>query len=482
MPRPPIVAILGHVDHGKTSLLDYIRQSHIAKKEYGAITQKIGAYEIVTKIKGYKNNKITFIDTPGHEAFSALRLRGANVADLALLLIDAKDSVKPQTIESISHIQAAKIPYIVVINKIDLPEANPEKVKNDLLKYKVIVEEKGGQIPVVNISAKTGQGVDELLETILLLSGDLNLNYKKDNPLQAVVIETKKDRRGVVTSVIIKDGCLKIGQTIYVNDIKAKIRSLINDLGKAVNEAYPSTPVEIIGFKNPPPVGELITTNYQKKIDKKTVTIPLKKTFNLQTVLSVKPKEKKLRLIIKTDTYGSLETITSALADKENIEVILSMVGDINKSDIFLAKTSQAIVIGFNIQVKSEIEQLAKQEKVVIKNYQIIFELLEELDEVTNLLKLKEEAEKQTKGEAKILATFIIENEKIYGIKVIKGKISLNDKVDILRENKPVEKTKIVSMKIRAKKVNEVKKGQEAGVIFFPLLDIRIGDMIKSVL
>ncbi len=482
MPRPPIVAILGHVDHGKTSLLDYIRQSHIAKKEYGAITQKIGAYEIVTKIKGYKNNKITFIDTPGHEAFSALRLRGANVADLALLLIDAKDSVKPQTIESISHIQAAKIPYIVVINKIDLPEANPEKVKNDLLKHKVIVEEKGGQIPVVNISAKTGQGVNDLLETILLLSSDLDLNYKKDNPLQAVVIETKKDRRGVVTSVIVKDGCLKIGQTIYANGIKAKIRSLINDLGKPMSEVYPSTPVEIIGFKNPPPVGELITVSPQKKGDKNAAAIPLKKTFNLQTVLSVKPKEKKIRLIIKTDTFGSLETITSALADKENIEVILSMVGDINKSDIFLAKTSQAIVIGFNTQVKSEIKQLAKQEKVVIKNYQIIFELLEELDEVTNLLKLKEEAEKQTKGEAKILATFIIEKEKIYGVKVTKGKISLNDKVDILRENKPVGKTKIVSMKIRAKKVDEVKKGQEAGIIFFPLLDIQIGDMIKSVL
>ena len=482
LPRPPVVAILGHVDHGKTSLLDFIRKSRLAQDEHGAITQKIGAYEISTQIKGYKNDKITFIDTPGHEAFSQLRLRGANVADLALLIIDAKDSVMPQTIESISHIQAAKIPFIVVINKIDLPEAKPEKVKNDLLKHKVLVEGKGGQTPVVNVSAKTGQGVSELLEAILLISSDLNLAYQKNSPLKAVVIETKKDRRGVITSAIVKDGLLKIGQTIYVDSLKTKVRSLTDDLGRAVGEAYPSTPVEILGFDTGPAVGSLISGEPQNIPSQKTVVTHQKKVFDLATILAPEKKEKKLRLIIKTDTYGSLEAITSALSTKENIESILSTVGDIHKSDIFLAKTSKAVIVGFNSRVDTEIKQLAKQEKVIIKTYQIIFELLKELDEVTDLLKLKEEAEKAVKGQAKILATFEIEKEKIYGMKIVKGKFSLNDGIEVYRENNPVGKTKVVSLKIRAKRVDEVKKDQEAGMIFSPPLDIRVGDVVKSIL
>jgi len=484
--RPPVIAILGHVDHGKTSLLDYIRKSHIAQKEYGAITQKIGAYEINTKIKGYKTDKITFIDTPGHEAFSQLRLRGANVADLALLIIDGKDSVMPQTVESISHIQAAKIPFIVVINKTDLPDSKPEKVKNDLLKHKVAVEGKGGQIPAVNVSAKTGQGVNELLEAILLISSEFNLSCEKSNPLKAIVIETKKDRRGTVVSVIVKDGLLKVGQTVYVNQIAAKIRSLTNDLGQSIIEAYPSTPVEIFGLNNTPVVGSIITSqpgNAPDQTEQKGIKSQAKKVFDLNTVLqSTEKKEKKLRLIIKTDSYGSLEAISSALSDKDNIEVILNMVGDIHKSDVFLAKTAKAIIVGFNTQIENEIKLLAKQEKVIIKTYHIIFELLQELDEVADLIKQKEETEKEIKGQAQILATFIIEQEKIYGIKITKGKISLNDGAEIYRENNPVGKTKVVSLKIRAKKVNEVKKDQEAGVILSPSLDIRVGDMINSIL
>ena len=214
--RPPIVAILGHVDHGKTTLLDYIRKSNITNKEFGGITQKIGAYEITTEFKDYKTNKITFIDTPGHEAFTKLRARGANVSDIALLLIDGKDSVMPQTAESISHIKAAKIPFIVVINKIDLPETNPDKVKNDLLKYEVMTEGKGGDVPVALVSAKTGKGINELLETILFIASDLKLNYDEKNPALAYIIETKKDRRGIVASAIIKDGIIKIADVLFV--------------------------------------------------------------------------------------------------------------------------------------------------------------------------------------------------------------------------------------------------------------------------
>ncbi len=327
-PRPPIVAILGHVDHGKTTLLDYIRSSRIAAKEHGAITQKIGAYEISTKIKGYKTDRITFIDTPGHEAFSLLRMRGANVADIALLVIDAKDSLKPQTIESISHINNANIPYIVVINKIDLAEANPEKVKTDLLKHQVIVEDKGGQIPVVAISAKTGQGINNLLELILLVAADLNISWETDHPLQAYIIEAKKDRRGITTSVIVKDGQIAVGQIIYTTNQQAKVRALINDLGRPIKQASPSTPVEILGLGKLPAVGELISTDPKLFSPKKTVVSLPEKDFSLESVLQTDNKnQSKLKIIVKTDNQGSLEAVTNALATNKNLEIIFSFSG-----------------------------------------------------------------------------------------------------------------------------------------------------------
>ena len=480
MNRSPIVAILGHVDHGKTTLLDYIRKSSIASSEHGGITQKIGAYEITTDFKDYKNNKITFIDTPGHEAFSLLRARGANVADIAILLIDGKDSVMPQTIESISHIKAAKIPFIVTINKVDLPDVNPEKVKIDLIKHEVLVEGKGGNIPVALVSAKTGQGIKELLETILMISEDIDLKCDPKNSPQAYIIETKKDRRGVVVSAIIKDGHIKIGDVLFSGDNKIKVRSINNDLGKQVKEVFPSSPFELLGFNKLPNVGQMIQS--QEKIVEKTVINSTPKKLDLQTLLAVPSVEKKLSLIIKTDSQGSLEAINQSLVKNNNVEIILQAVGEINKSDVFLAKTTKAIIIGFSITPNAEAKDIAKQEKVIIKTYNIIYELLDELNEVADLLKEKEEKEKNLKGEAKILATFIIEKETIYGVKIIKGKINLGDRLELHRNSKLIDKTKLISLKIRAKETNEVKKNQEAGMIFSPELDIRVGDVIKSIL
>lgn len=482
--RPPIVAILGHVDHGKTTLLDYIRKSNITDREYGGITQKIGAYEITTEFKEYKTNKITFIDTPGHEAFTKLRARGANVADIALLLIDGKDSVMPQTVESISHIKAAEIPFIVVINKIDLPEINPEKVKNDLLKYEVMTEGKGGEVPVALVSAKTGKGINELLEIILFIASDLKLNFDGKNPALAYIIETKKDRRGIVASAIIKDGTIKIADTLFVNDQKIKVKSLINDRGSSISQVLPSSPFEILGFNDMPEVGSMIT---QQPVSSASTT-----TDSLQTTVSVPPTledvlkmpvaEKKLAAIIKADSQGSVEALKNSLKDNANLNIILLAVGEINKSDIFLAKATKSIIIGYTVKTSAEAEDLAKQEKVIIKSYQIIYELLDELNEVANLIKEKEEKEKNLKGEARIIANFIIEGEKIFGVSVIKGKINLGDQLDCFRKNKLIGKTKLVSLKIRAKTVNEVKKGQEAGMIFGPPLDFLVGDMIKSIL
>lgn len=479
-PRPPVVTILGHVDHGKTTLLDFIRKSRIADREHGGITQRIGAYEVKTAIKGYSVDRITFIDTPGHEAFSKLRAQGAEVADIALLIIDAKDSLKPQTIESISHIKAANIPFIVVLNKTDLPEANPEKVKIDLMKHDVIVEDKGGAVASLLISAKTGQGVPELLEAILLISSEKNLTFDPIASPRAYVIETKKDKRGIVASVVLKDGKIKVGDVLYAKDREVKVKAMINDIGTNLQEAEPSTPFELLGFNELPDVGSLISLK-KVQIEIKEEEVKEKAVFDINSLMT-KVKEKKLSLIIKTDSQGSLEAITNSLARSDKIELILAGVGAIYKSDVFLAKTTGAIVIGFNAKPDTDVADLAKQEKVIIKTYNIIYELLDELTEVADLMKEKEEKEKNLKGEAKILATFIIEREKIYGVKVTKGKINLSDNIELYRDSKLVSKTKLVSLKMRAKPIEEVKKDQEAGMLFHPELDMKVGDVIKSIL
>jgi len=481
--RSPVVTILGHVDHGKTTLLDYIRKSSITAREHGGITQKIGGYEVVTGIKGYQTDRITFIDTPGHEAFSQMRARGADVADIAILLIDGKDGIMPQTIESISHIQNAKIPFIVAINKIDLEEANPEKIKNTLLKHNIMVEGKGGSTPVILLSAKTGKGIADLLENILFIATDKQLSYDPNAPLQAFVIETKKDRRGIAHSIVIKNGSLAVGDTIYCGTIPGKVKSLISDRGASLKSVTPSTPCELFGFEQLLTVGATITSTARTVQAAEQVSEPTHTdAFTAQSVLDVRVEEKKLSLVLKTDAQGSLEAISAGLVRNDNVEIILQAVGDIHKSDVFLAKASKAIIIGFGVRIDPETKDLAKQEKVVIKNYTIIYELLEELEEVAGLLKEKEENEKILKAEAKVLATFTIEGEKVHGVKVTKGKINVGDDLEIHRGNNLIGKTRLVSLQIRAKKVQEVKKDQESGMVFSPPLDIRVGDVVKCIL
>jgi translation initiation factor IF-2 len=480
-PKPPVVTILGHVDHGKTTLLDYIRRSNITSQEKGGITQKIGAYEVEIKNVNYPINKITFIDTPGHELFSHLRARGAKIADIAILLIDAKDGIMPQTIESIAHIKQANIPFIVAINKIDLHDAKPEKIKDVLLKYEIVTDDRGGKIPAINISAKTGIGVNDLLEAILIIASDLNLQYNPNNQPEGYVIEVKKDKRGIVGTVILKDGKLTVGEKVFCENKAIDIRAIINDRMENLTTLFPSTPAEILGFRDLPTVGALISKNptltdsiTENKIKSTEKTIDLNKLFQ-------KEKEKKLKIILKTDNYGSLEAIQSVLNQNEKIELVLAAVGEISKSDVFLAKTTKAVIIGFNTNANQEVKNLAKEEKIPIRIYEIIYELIDELKEATLFIKEKEE-EKKIKGEAKILAVFNIENQLVAGIKVTKGKLNLKDTVEVYRDDKIIGKAEIVSLKIRAKKVNEVKKDQEAGLILSPVLDFTIGDMIKFIL
>ncbi len=480
LPRPPVIAILGHVDHGKTTLLDYIRKSGIAAREHGGITQSIGAYEIATGIKGYPVDKITLIDTPGHEAFTKLRSRGAQVADIALLIIDAKDSLMPQTVESISHIKAAKIPYIAVANKADLPDAKPDKVQIDLLKHQVVVEQKGGDIPFIAISAKTGSGVQELLETILIIASGSNLTYDPDATATAFVIETKKDKRGCVVSAIIKDGRLAIGDHVWASDGKdAKIRSIMSDRGVQMKEVIPSTPFELLGFKELPEVGSKITSEPKELQKEEEVAAAPQQRFTIESVIGKPQEDKRLSVIIKTDTEGSHEAILESLSANENTSIALSAVGEITKSDIFLAKTTRSIVIGFRTKPAKEVIDLAKQEKVVIKVYDIIYELLDELMEVADLLKEREEREKNIKGEAKVAALFVIHDEKVCGVRMTKGKANVGDKIEVHRGDTLVGKSKLVSLRIRAKQVEDVKKDQEAGMVFEPRLDIKVSDMIR---
>ncbi|MCS7093007.1 MAG: translation initiation factor IF-2 [Patescibacteria group bacterium] len=484
--RGPVVVILGHVDHGKTTLLDYLRKSQLAKREFGGITQKIGAYQVTVPIKTFKSNKITFIDTPGHEAFSKLRSRGATVADLAILVVDAKDSVMPQTIESIYHIKNAKIPLIVAVNKIDLPEANSEKVKNDLLKHDLIVEDRGGNVPLCLISAKTGKGIPELLETIILMSEFMNLTWNDQEPSKAYIIETKQDRRGIVASAIIKEGKIRRGDFVYIEQKKIKVRSLFDETGQLVDEVSPSMPFEILGFDNLPPVGALISSIKHESSSSKPLISRInqkpKTSFSLEKILGESKEEKKLSLIIRADSQGSLEAIENSMENIKNLEIVLKGIGEINKSDVFLAKTTNSVIIGFEVKVAKDAEDLAHQEKIIIKTYRIIYELIEELSEVANLIKEKEIKERNIKGEAKVLATFIVNKEKIFGVKITKGKIALNDSIEVYRNNKLIGKTKLISLKHKAKFITEAKKDMEAGMIFYPNLDISVGDVIKSIL
>lgn len=486
--RSPIVAILGHVDHGKTSLLDYIRKSRLTVKEHGGITQRIGAYSVDTEMKGYLTSNITFIDTPGHEAFTKLRSRGATTADIAILVIDAKDSIMPQTIESIAHIKASKIPLIIALNKSDLPEANPQKVERDLIKYGIQTEHQGGKVPAIKISAKTGTGVKDLLEAILLVASDRKLNYDENAPTKAIIIETNKDRRGIVASIILRDGKLMTGQNLYTekNDI-IKVRAIMDEVGQQKKLVVPSAPVQILGFQEMPDVGTVLSSERQEskqsgaKVDtKKSPT--MSQADMLKAMMTPKIEEKKLAIIAKTDSQGSLEALIETLSDNKKIDLILATVGDIHRSDVFLAKATGAIIVGFSVGTDPETALLAQQEKIVIKTYSIIYEILEELEEVTDLIAAKEAAAKNLKAEGKVLAVFDIEGEKAFGLSITKGKFVVSDEIMAFRDGNNFGKAKIVSLKYKAKNISEAKKGEECGFMISPELDMRVGDIVKCIL
>ncbi len=454
--RPPVVTILGHVDHGKTSLLDRIRHAQVAAGEIGGITQAIGAYQIE-----HNGKKITFIDTPGHAAFSAMRRRGGQAADVAILLVAADDSVMPQTIESIEHIKAAGIPFVVAVNKVDLPGVNPDKVKTDLASNGVYVEGYGGNVPLVNISAKIGTGVDDLLEVILLLAELEELkDTSEEEPAQALVIESSLHPQiGPLATLLVKKGTFRKNSNLYSGTENiGKIRSMTGHDAKPLSEAVPSTPFQVIGLAKVPAVGDIITSAPQKSVQaEKTVTV------------GVGISEEKPNILLKADVQGSLEAILSSIKDQANI--IASTVGNVSDSDIQTAHAAGAEILGFNVKLSSSVAKLAEVDKVKFTNFRIIYQLFDYLKDLQEKKIIAQGPKIIETGQATILKVFNFGGTIVYGCIVTSGKIKLGDKI---------QGSRVASIQVGKSNADEVKKDQEFGVTLVPRVELKEGDIMTA--
>ncbi|MCX6782409.1 MAG: GTP-binding protein [Candidatus Levybacteria bacterium] len=468
---PPVIAVLGHVDHGKTSLLDAIRKTNIAAREHGGITQKIGASQIETIHDGV-NQRITFIDTPGHEAFSRMRSRGAQAADIGLLVVSAIDGVMPQTKEAISLLKDAKIPYIVVITKVDLPDHNVEKVKQQLLHLDVLLEGLGGNIPYIGVSAKTNYNIQALLDLILLFF-ELNDGGKNISPtdlFKAIIIESRLDQKmGVKATIVIKSGNLETRDDIVCDGITARVRLLINDKGEQMKNVGVGDAVEVLGFNTVPSVGATVT----KKGEIDHEQIPMQEIV-IPTSYSPHLRKNVVSIILCCDTLGSLEAIAGSLP--ADVKIISQKSGEISEADVLLAKSTGALVIGFNTKIRSEVIHLSKQEKILMKNYAIIYELIDELADVLEGKQLS--LEEKIFGRATILASFPFEKTKVAGIRVLEGRVARGDKARILRDETIIGESVIISLRQGKNQISKIEKGVEGGVILSPALDFTIGDMI----
>lgn len=492
--RPPVVTIMGHVDHGKTSLLDAIRNTNIIAKEAGGITQHIGAYQIT-----YNDQKITFIDTPGHAAFTAMRARGAKATDVAILVVAADDSVMPQTIESISHAKAAGVPIIVAINKIDKPAADAQKVRTELLQHDVFVESMGGDTLEVEVSAKTNQNLDGLLDAILLQAELLNLRANKNRTAEGVVVEAELDRgRGSVATVLVQKGTLKLGDIIVAGSQWGRVRALINDLGKHLTKAVPSTPVEILGLQDAPQAGDKFAVvsheakareiaQYRQRLDREKISA---KQTGLRGSLEQMMNQlqdaeiKELPLLIKGDVQGSIEAIRSALEKLGNEEIkariIHSGAGAITQSDVLLAEASNAVIIGFNVRANVQARDSAKQKGIELRYYNIIYDLVDDIKATMSGM-LSPERRETFLGTAEIIEVFYISKVgKVAGCKVTEGKIERGASVRLIRDNVVIHEGKLKTLKRFKDEASEVFVGQECGVAFEKYEDIRLGDVVEA--
>ncbi|MFN3966795.1 MAG: translation initiation factor IF-2 [Endomicrobiia bacterium] len=486
-PRAPVVTVMGHVDHGKTTLLDTIRQSNITSLEHGGITQHIGAYKVKTP-KG----EIVFLDTPGHEAFTAMRAHGAKVTDIVVIVVAADDGVMPQTIEAIDHARAAGVPIIVAINKIDLPNANPQGVKQQLSSLNLIPDEWGGQTLTVEISARNNINIDKLLETILFKAELLELKANPDRPAQGVIIECKLDsKRGPIATVLIQNGTLRVGNYFICGVVYGKVRAMFDDTGKRIDSAGPSTPVEILGFSELPHVGEKFIVVKDDEIAKEIVE---KRKSHLQREKVIQRKRitledlksrniKQLNIILKTDVFGSLEAIKDALERHSHEEIKLNIVhagvGAISESDVNLAITTNSIIVGFNVHIDQKAEEVAKSEGVDIRIYKIIYELLSDIKKAQEGL-LEPKIVEVLIGRAQVKKTFNIEKVgTVAGCLITQGKVQKDAKVKLIRNNAVVYEGNIASLKRFKDDVKEVEKGYECGISIENFNDIKVNDILE---
>lgn len=488
--RPPVVTLMGHVDHGKTSLLEVIRETDLTYKESGGITQHIGAYDIK-----FKHSKITFLDTPGHEAFTSLRARGAHVTDLVILVIAADDGVMPQTIEAINHARAAKVPIVVAINKVDKPNADPQAVKNQLTKYDLTPEEWGGKTATIEVSAKTKQGIEELLEILLLEAELLQLKANPDKLAQGIVVEAElSEGKGPVATVLVQSGTLRVQDVVIAGQFYGKIKALINDVGEYVKQASISTPVEILGLSGVPLAGEPffvvedesiakeIASN--RELRKRQQAMPKMKHVSLEDLYNriQAGQLNQLNLIIKTDVQGSLETLVNSIneisAKEVKINIIHKGVGLIKESDVMLAAASNAIVLGFHVGPGTKAQECAKKEGVEIREYNVIYKAIQDIK--ASIEGMLEPERKEIKlGKAEVRQIFEISKVgKVGGCYVIEGKVSKNALCKVERENNIIYEGKINSLKRFKNDISEVKKGYECGIGIRGFDNLNQGDII----
>ena len=491
-PRAPVVTIMGHVDHGKTSLLDAIRVTNVVSQEAGGITQHIGAYQVETPA----GQKITFIDTPGHEAFTAMRARGAKVTDIVILVVAADDGVKPQTVEAINHAKSARVPLIVAINKMDKPGADPQRVRTDLLSHEIVVESLGGDTLEIEVSALKKTGLDRLLEAILLQAEVLELTANPKRPSEGVIVEAKLERgRGPVGTALIQRGTLKLGDLVVAGQAWGRVRALINDVGEQVKEAGPSVPVEVLGFNSAPEAGDQFAvvenearareiTDYRMRERRKRNAVAGARGSLEQMMNQLKEAGiKEFTLVVKGDVQGSVEAITSALAkigtDEVRARIIHAGVGGITESDVSLAATSGAVVLGFNVRANSQAREVAEREGVEIRYYAVIYDLVDDMKLAMSGL-LAPTLRETFLGNAEILEVFTISKVgKVSGCRVTEGKVERGAQVRLIRDNVVVHEGKLSTLKRFKDEVREVVAGQECGMAFEGYQDMRQGDVIE---
>src|SRR5438132_8358786 len=488
--RPPVVTVLGHVDHGKTSLLDAIRSTNVTSREAGGITQHIGAYQIE-----HNGRKVTFLDTPGHEAFTAMRARGAQVTDVAVLVVAADDGVQPQTIEAISHARAAKVPMVVALNKMDRPDANPDQVKSQLAEHGVTIEEYGGDTPLVPVSARTKQGIEDLVEVVLLVADVNDLKAAPDRPAMGRRIQAHPDKGpGPVPTVLVQTGTLERGDLVVAGTTFGKVRAMVDDKAKTVGRAEPSRPVEILGLPEVPEAGDVIRAVADEKTARALVAQNARErstgaaaerpaTLDEMFAQVKEGQAKELKIVLKADVQGSLEAIKGALAkvpqDPVMLSVIHDAVGDITESDLTLAAASGAVVIGFNTKMEAPARRVADATKVDVRQYKVIYELLDDVQKALTGM-LEPEMVESNLGHAEVLQIFTSGKTTIAGCRVVDGLMRRGAQARLLRGGAAAYDGKIATLRRVKDDVREVNAGLECGIVLENHNDIQVGDLIEA--